>query len=124
MSHLKQIGYALQMYAEEQGGAFPASLWFLAPRYVQDPVLFECPEAKEHLAAGARHYDYIPGLDPSAHPDLVVAFDEEANHHGDGRNVLCVDGHVEWMKEEAFQERVAKTTAWLAKRRAREQTTP
>ena len=63
-------------------------------------------------------YGWVPGLGTDSPPDHIVAYDKSVEHHKDGRNVLCVDGHVEWMKEEEFQKRLAEQRDKMREMRA------
>jgi len=102
-SNLKQLGLALHLYAGDHGGQFPADLLALSPKYVTDSYLYYCPVARrdhgldEPTAEEMLSYVYVSGLRPNDPPDLIIAFDEETNHadHGDGVNVLFVDGRAE-----------------------------
>jgi prepilin-type processing-associated H-X9-DG protein len=101
-SNLKQIGLALAMYANDYQGQFPPKLQDLFPDYVTDKDLFECPQAP-----GVEGYVYVTGLSFESGPTGIAAFDRKGNHE-DGRNVLFVDGHVEFMSEAHFEQATAK----------------
>ena len=47
----------------------------------------------------------MSGLNADSPPDAVLLYDRKENHNGEGRNVLFVDGHVEWMSEEEFRKK-------------------
>jgi len=103
-ANLKEIGLALVLYQADKGGELPPSLTDLSPEYLPDKAVLQCPEAKPRSA-----YVYVPGLKPAnvENPRLcIVAFDGKGNHEG-GRSVLFLDGHVEFLSEEAFGQRVA-----------------
>ncbi|MHC4629379.1 MAG: hypothetical protein ACYTDV_20570 [Planctomycetota bacterium] len=48
------------------------------------------------------------GLTTSAIPMMVTVYETAGNHGEDGRNVLFLDSHVEWVTEERFQELIKK----------------
>jgi len=89
--------------------------------------VYVCPGAKHEVKAWKRtrnlteetcSYEFVGGLKADSNPDFMVAFDKSADYHwtrvlritlsGEkGRNVLFVDGHATWMREEAFQRRMS-----------------
>ena len=101
-NNLKHIGLAMAIYANDFEDRFPPTLDDLVPLYVTERMLFHCPSDPSEEVS----YLYLPGLKVTDKPTDIVAFDRRGNHSG-GRNVLFVDGHVEWMTEEAFQARWA-----------------
>jgi len=101
--------------------------------YLQDANAFLCPSSEDSFghwliegggrsAAGgglrpsSTSYEYVPGFRNDSLPDLMVAFDDAPRSHqrprygcidaAAGRNVLFVDGHVEWMLEKDFLKRM------------------
>src|SRR5665213_4345471 len=112
-SNLKNIGLAIQIYAESHHGHYPATFEELLVTSDLTPDTFVCPESNDDRAPGdtaadqASHlrdghylsYVYVGGkLTTSASnpASVVVAYEPLTNHHGDGINVLFADGHVEW----------------------------
>jgi len=101
MSNLKQLGLALNMYAQDHNESFPKGLDELVKGgYIADRRLFECPSSP------GGGYEYIPGLRTTDPAGTAVIFDSAANHGGDGRNVLHIDGHVRWCDETMAQRKV------------------
>lgn len=127
--HLRRIGEGMLAFALEHNGKLPydahgplESLAQLYPRYVDDPVVFVCPEAPRAKtiafpsnSALAGHgcsylYDYkraggsLPasgGRAGSLDPDTIIMTDSPESRPArrggrGGGNVLCADGHVEW----------------------------
>jgi len=47
-------------------------------------------------------YVYVPGLQAVVPVDWILAYEDPANHNGEGGNVLYVDSHVEFLKEPEF----------------------
>lgn len=110
MSNLKQVGLGCVMWAVDHDEQYPSSLKDLYPDYVGDSLnVFVCPSTADEVT-GAEEIDekgsyiYVSGLSESSPVDTVVAYDREENHGGEGRNVLFVDGHVEWVREGEFSE--------------------
>ena len=48
-------------------------------------------------------------------PTLITVY-ERANYHGDGRNVLFLDSHTEWVTEQRFQELIRQDNAYRRKK--------
>jgi prepilin-type processing-associated H-X9-DG protein len=46
-------------------------------------------------------------LTTSDTPWMITVY-EKLSNHGDGRNVLFLDSHVEWVSEERFQELIKR----------------
>ncbi len=120
---LKQIGIALHVYAADHVGQFPReerpveAFWELLPGYLNTARVFVCPGAKADVEAWERteelteetcSYGWVAGLGTDSPGDFILAFDKSPDHHGGGRNVLFVDGHVEFMKEDEFQKKMVQ----------------
>jgi prepilin-type processing-associated H-X9-DG protein len=98
-SNLKGIGAALFIYANDYNDHFPPDLATLIPKAEMSPKGFICPSTMQkdsYIYRGAT-------LSTSDIPGLILAYDKKGNH-SDGRNVVFLDSHVEWVKEERFQE--------------------
>ncbi|MGA2497267.1 MAG: hypothetical protein ABSH20_05975 [Tepidisphaeraceae bacterium] len=110
-SNLRQIGQAIRLYANDNGGRFPDSLPVLVTSTDLNPEVFVCPSSNAEKAVGANmqeileqltkpeHMSYVyvgKGMTTSTPVDTVVAYELPQNHDGDGGNVLYADGHVEW----------------------------
>ena len=114
-SNLRQIGLAMMMYANDHKGQLPPT-----PDLLIDPAgdglapeTFVCPFSHDHAATGnttsAIRADFaLPGHNSYVFTDLtgraddltidhVLAYDNPANHGGDGVNALFGDGHVEFL---------------------------
>ncbi len=94
-------------------------------KYHRYPV-YVCPGAKQEVKEWKRtgklteetcSYEWVGGLKPDSDLRFMVCFDKSPDNHwtrllgitlsgGKGRNVLFVDGHVSWIGEESFQERM------------------
>jgi len=110
-SNLKQIGLGAIMYADSNGGRFPDDLETLVDNEDLCASVLMCPSSagdvpiapttREVVSAmrRARLISYIylgKGLRLDASPDTVLAY-EGVVAHGDGMNVLFVDGHVDYL---------------------------
>ena len=114
-SNLRQIGQAVQIYANEHKGKFPATL---AETLTVDisPEAFVNPRAETMLPPGLQgdelnqwinessDYVYVgAGKNFTAPADVVIAY-ERPGSVTDGLNILFADGHVEWQNmDQAMQ---------------------
>ncbi|MBM3497975.1 MAG: type II secretion system protein, partial [Armatimonadetes bacterium] len=64
-SSLRNISWALQMYAQDHTGCFPPTLTDLTPRYLHDPDVYRCPRVE----AAARRFPREPRALPEGEPD-------------------------------------------------------
>ncbi len=105
---LRNISWALRMYAQDHYGQMPpesAGLTALVPRYLHDYDVLQCPTvvAEDKLWRGAAEppgpasidYGYRPGLAIDDRPGEAIAWDD-APRHRDGGNVLYVSGRAIW----------------------------
>ncbi len=137
-SHLKHLAKALYMYADDNGGQFPAgaaspaeSLWLLFPKYVADAHNFLNPRSRirwprpnDWTKGGPIPSDWIAstgftyreGLgikDAAAEPVLC-----ERDAFEGYRFVMFDDGGtIQEMPEEDFQKRLKASSATIAKGR-------
>ena len=109
-SNMRQIGQALLLYANSNGGQYPPRLedLLLAGNITAD--VYVCPSSKDTIAPGAtaqaqaavlssgghESYIYIPNLNTSASAQTVLLYEPLTDHSGAGMNVLYGDGHVEF----------------------------
>ncbi|HOX05824.1 MAG TPA: DUF1559 domain-containing protein [Planctomycetota bacterium] len=123
---LRQISIACNMYADENRGRFPGSLQQLYPAFTDNPRIFSCASspsdygdfAKGKVTERSSSYVLVPGLRSGMPAEFILAYDQSPeNHQGNGRNVLHLDGSVEWLKmspgspeEAVFQKRLAEQT--------------
>ncbi len=110
-SNLRQIGKAIQLYANDNGGRYPDSLPVLLVTVDLSAHPLVCPASDDEPATGTNkeeilkqltkpgHTSYVylgKGMTTSTPDDAVVAYEPLQNHDGDGGNVLYADGHAEW----------------------------
>lgn len=93
---LRNISLGLHAYAADHDGGFPASLEALYPDYVESQNLFDCPASKTAGNPAAPDYEYVVSLTEQSPLKIVIAQDTGTNHRN-GRNVLRVDGSLEWI---------------------------
>jgi prepilin-type processing-associated H-X9-DG protein len=92
-SNMRMIGQALQLYADDHGGHFPASLDVMK---LENKQALDCPSDRTRVGI----YRYTgAGLTTSSNRDTVLLYEERALH-GNYVNVLFVDGRVESPREE------------------------
>ncbi len=116
---LQRIGAGMLAFARDHHEKLPydprgplESLSLLYPKYVDDPKVFVCASAPKVKVAEfpksctlAGHgcsflYDAASAGGAAApktlEPDAVIITEVPGSHPGDGGNILCADGHVEW----------------------------
>jgi hypothetical protein len=95
MNHLKQIGLAAQMAAEENNGKLPASLDALTNQLGSDKMLTDTESGQRFVyVAGGENLDGLPS-------NSVLAYSPTDKK---GRAVLFADGRIEVVKGDRFAE--------------------
>jgi prepilin-type processing-associated H-X9-DG protein len=102
-NNLKGIGMALLIYANDYADHFPPNLEILTSTAEVPPKVLVCPSTSQKDSFIYRG----SGLTTKADPSMIMVYDKKGNHEG-GRNVLFMDGHIEWIPEERFPELVIK----------------
>ena len=97
--NLRKISLGLHAYAADHGDVFPATLGQLYPQYVDSEKVFDCPAQKIIGTKEKPDYKYVFGLTESSPPKEIVVEDLDGNHKKNGKNILRVDGSVEWVSE-------------------------
>lgn len=97
-NNLRKLSLGLHSYALAHKGAFPATLSELYPGYVDDQSAFDCPASKMAGTKDKPGYSYKAGLTKSSNPGEVVVEDIDGNHKKAGKNILRLNGAVEWVK--------------------------
>ena len=127
-SNLKQIGLAMMLYANENGGVYPTTIDGLL--YLNDcdfsTEIFCCPQSSDTPAAGPTtrslaanlmaggHLSYVylgNGFRDGASVDAVLAHETLGHHRGGGINVLFGDLHVEFISEPQAKALLAELQA-------------
>ena len=101
--NLHAIGHALQMYSVDKDGKFPPNLQVLVSGdYIESDAFF-CPSAEQSNGKeSGSDYFYLPPSSAGDDPMKIIACDLKSNHKG-GRNVLKLDGCVEFLSDENFR---------------------
>jgi len=112
-SNLRNISWALAMYAQDHYGLFPPELTALTPRYLYERDVYRCPrvvaaekrfpEQGRITPEGGIDYAYMPGLAHDDHPREAVVWDREPWHRH-GANVLYLSGAVSRVDEQQLRE--------------------
>jgi prepilin-type processing-associated H-X9-DG protein len=127
-SNLRQIGQALEMYANDNGGRYPDDLGALLLTQDLTAEVFICPSSQGERAPGQTPQEQAQQLSdplhmtyvyagkgksrPAAQPDAMILGYEHVEHHNcDGMNVLYADGHVEFQTAKVSAHVVAEIAA-------------
>ena len=117
-SNLRQIGQGVQMYANENRGAFPPDFPTLLLTQDLTAEVFVCNQTGDVRATGrdmqaiagqlmaGGHLSYVytgRGLTAQSPADAVVAY-EPLSNHGDEANVLWADGTLKWLDAAAMKK--------------------
>lgn len=98
-NNIRLISLALHRYAADHNDKFPEDLRSLYPDYVKEESVFYCPNNSARArAAGQVDYEYVAGLSEAASPTEVIVYDRDTNHNKEGRNILRINGSVEWVR--------------------------
>jgi len=104
-ANVRFLSLALHMYAADHNDEFPPDLGSLYPRYVKEEKVFDCPASKFIGTAAESDYEYVTGLSELSGPLEVIIYDRDGNHGNLGRNVVRVNGSVEWVHSTAGKPR-------------------
>lgn len=110
-SNLSQIGMAIQLYAMDNGSAYPPDLPTILRTQKISPKAFVCPQSTDTPAKGRTpadqaaqlmngHCSYIyvgRGFTTKVNPECIVAFADPGHHALEGTHILVADGHVEFV---------------------------
>ena len=111
-SNMRQIGQGALLYSNDNKGKYPDTLGEILKTQDITLEVFECPSgdvtAPADVAKGTMEakvawvdkgcpYTWVgKGLKNSTPGDVLVLYEREDDHGGDGMNMLFADGHVEW----------------------------
>ena len=96
-ANVRLLSLGLHMYAADHDDAFPPDLGSLYPGHVKEEKVFDCPASKFIGTAARSDYEYISGLSEASGLAEVIIYDRDGNHNNLGRNVVRVNGSVEWV---------------------------
>ena len=118
-SNMKQIGMALHIYAQDYDEQFPPTLMELYPKYINSPSVFWCPTDKDSMPTDINNnkmdainsvrisYQYNSGYNIPSSSDIPLVWDNgcggSLDNHKKGGNVLYLDGHVQWLPKEQWE---------------------
>ncbi len=96
-NNLRKISLGLHTYAVNHNNIFPPDLGALYPDYIESKAIFECPAKKSFRTSGKPDYAYTAGLTEASPSKTIIVEDINGNHKNAGKNVLRIDGSVEWV---------------------------
>jgi prepilin-type processing-associated H-X9-DG protein len=105
-TNLSQIGKACWIYADDHDDKFPPDLETLVRELDLPPQCLESKRRPKNFDGPS--YIYIPGQTLGMYPGNFVAY-EDPRYCQEGVSVLFLDGHVEFMKPDAFREELKGT---------------
>jgi|GEM_PF-4346535 len=121
-NNMKQIGLAVALYANENRGQYPPDFAAVVKNTDLPIGDFCCPSSNTQLPNRLTRdqavkwvndnsdYIYIGAtMKNSSASDLVAAYEKDADHGGDGINMLFADGHVEFDTLQQAQQQIART---------------
>jgi type II secretory pathway pseudopilin PulG len=97
-NNLREISLGLHSYAADHEDAFPESLGELYPGYIANDGAFDCPASKAIGTHKSPDYSYAAKLRETSEPKEAIAADLDGNHKKAGKNILRIDGSVEWVR--------------------------
>ena len=125
-SHLREIGQAIMLYANEHQGRYPNTFGELLEEDITS-FAFVCSSSNDTAAAAGPttqasaanlhaggHLSYIylgKGITGVPPAKMVIAYEPLANHNNKGMNVLFGDGHVAFISVPAATAVIAELNA-------------
>ena len=111
-TNMSGLGKALLIHCNDYNDELPPDLETLTRTAEVTTKSLICP------ATGLRESYIYRGADltTSAIPMMITVYETAGNHGEDGRNVLFLDSHVEWVAEERFQELIRKDNEYRRKK--------
>jgi prepilin-type processing-associated H-X9-DG protein len=123
-SNLRMIGQAILLYRNDTKGAYPPDLGTLIKTEDITAQAFVCPDTNTTPPPNMtpddaadwvnKNSDYIyipPVAGQMPGPTIVICYEKDGNHNGDGMNVLFADGHVEFCQLPLAHKYINDTTA-------------
>jgi prepilin-type processing-associated H-X9-DG protein len=119
----RMIGQAILLYSNDNKGNYPPDLGTLIKTEDITAQTFACPSSgttvpgnmtpDEAAAWVNSNSDYVyigANLKQGADASIVVLYEKDGDHAGDGMNVLFADGHVEFVPLDAAHQLIQKST--------------
>jgi len=124
-SNMRQIGQGILLYGNENKGNYPPNLGILVKTEELTPQVFVCPSGNTSFPGGNmavddqvkwvnENSDYVylgAGMNLTARPDTIVAYEKPDAHGGQGMNMLFGDGHVEFEQMPAAMRMIQEQQA-------------
>ncbi|HUW59050.1 MAG TPA: hypothetical protein VMZ92_20605 [Planctomycetota bacterium] len=137
MNNIRQIGFAMLLYAGEHDGRYPESLGVLLKEEpLLSPKTFICRASGNKVPVDFpkvrpanpdlsmldgvdawSDYVMVKGINHAGRKDVIVLYEKPGRHKGDGRHCFFDDGHVERLSEADFQERMKTQEARMPEMR-------
>jgi prepilin-type processing-associated H-X9-DG protein len=122
-SNLRQIGQAILLYQNDKNGSWPPDLGTLVKTEDITAQVFCCPDTNTQPPPNMspdeaadwvnKNSDYVflgANLKGMQGANVVVCYENDGNHHGDGMNMLFGDGHVEFLNLEIAHKYINDST--------------
>jgi prepilin-type processing-associated H-X9-DG protein len=101
--HLRIIGQALLLYANDYGGVYPPTLPVLATSEDITKEIISCPMTRKPFVF------LSPGsVAKSLGEEDLVVYEPPEYNDGEGSNMLFGDGHVSWQPAAVVQQYIAR----------------
>jgi len=113
MNNLKQLTLGMHLYADDHDKKFPDKLSDLYPDYIPPLNVFICSmtddqiSGKEEIDELGSYLYFGKGLTTAADPNTPIIADRRGNHD-DGGAVGYADGHVQFHKQQSFEDLLNK----------------
>lgn len=104
--NLSAIGKSAIIYSDDNNDRFPPDLRALVEKGALPAKMLESKRKPKDFDGPA--YMYVAGQNTSMYPGNILAY-ENPEYCREGINVLFLDGHVEWMKTDAFRRELEAT---------------
>jgi hypothetical protein len=108
-SDMRQIGTAMDLYNNQFTGSYPPDLGTLLKTEQLQATVFACPSSQTSVPGNLTpdqaatwvdaNSDYVyagAGLKLGCDPNTIVLYEKDADHNGDGMNVLFANNQVEF----------------------------
>ncbi len=102
-TNMSGLGKALLIYANDYNDQLPPDLETLISKAEMPAKGLVCPATRLKDS-----YIYRGATITVADAPWMITVYEKLSNHGDGRNVLFLDSHVNWVSEERFQELIKR----------------
>ncbi len=105
--NLSGMGKAFLIYANDHDDKFPPNLETLVDTVEFPRKGLACPATRHNPDYSSYVYRGVDLKSTAVPPNLIVVHDRKGNHR-DGRNVLFVDAHIDWVDEQNFADLIKR----------------